>query len=855
MAEVKVYTPATITGLFSNYAEAVIGVGKGMFKALQNVRWADTGLLTLRQQIESRGSIASGTPRGIKGFFFNGTYTLFGSVYATGKTTVWKSTDGGANWTQITASSGQYGDTRLDYDGTNDYPTAFEVVYDPVSEKDVLIAQNGFDYPFVYNGTIGAKHRDISLPNNTGGMRTRLTWGAGLTVRDGTSTTLADDNAAARFFLADTSGASTTANKLNLTMSAATSGDDCSVTFSATADFTNARMVYIVVSADAISLKEFVSGVRVAAVISGSATTKVLYDPSSATYQRPEQVEAEGGSTQYSVLGYHVPADWHSAAVDRITFEWVSSKAATAGGLVTIVAICGSNTNSVQYAVKGGCEHAVSYYNSGTFAESPPIALPVETQLMTEVSATFEPDLRLPNEPSLYYTATIYYKNTTATERDRGVDRLNVYRREFGESIGVFTVNATIAAHAGSWAFSSGTAESQLSLTEAKETSQRNYRRVEPSAYVLPIPVARAMVNANGRLVCGGRGGDKADSPRMDSFRRIMASDFRTPFRFAEVPDTFDPFSAGYGDLPSGESCMALKAVGSDGSSSVYIVTNAAVHVAATHSPGTSLFLTRVLGVGTCSGPSVVEQRGVIYFVDTDGRVQRITGGRAEVISIPVDDVFQAVPSTRRGSITAAYFRDRIYFALTPTGGTLNTRILVFAESRDAWESLDTLGLSKDAAFMYAVPVASGTHDSPAGSTLYFLSSDTTANCCRYESASGTEDATSPISFTLTSGDLMASRDASGETGRITYKWGSILCAGNTGTLTVSTSYKRGTNGSNTITLSNSTAFDWADVKLTTADGNAPHASISFSGALGAGTAIRELAAWVDERPGAGRTE
>jgi hypothetical protein len=372
-----------VRGLASALSDGDLAPGSGLYRQLQNVRWADTGYLYVRQQTQALGNLGDGTVRGLKGFTFNGVRTLFGGVKSGGLVSVYKSTDLGTTWSAVTQTSGDYGDTRLS-EGAGDHLTSMAVVHDPTSGKDHLVVQNGVDFPLVYNGSSVAKHEPISLPPNLGGMRTRLSWAMALAVSDHAATTYSNFGGMA---LAD--GGTSPDNVVTLTINSSSVEDDAaSVTFTEAVDWSGARMVYFPVEGTSDAISSFVDNVKIE--VEGT-TPVVLYDPVTLTNPRPVVVP----QGQYSYIGYHVPSTWIDEDLDTVRFIWGSPTSPLATYELDILMMCCSNTGQANWAVNGACQHTVSYQHSVNRAESAGVVIPVQTQRLENLGTKRIPNVSL----------------------------------------------------------------------------------------------------------------------------------------------------------------------------------------------------------------------------------------------------------------------------------------------------------------------------------------------------------------------------------------------------------------------------------------------------------------------------
>jgi hypothetical protein len=813
----------------------------GYYNQLQNTRWADTGVLQVRAGIPAALSSAigaSGIWRGAMSSVFNNVHgTIFSTTKdSSNKTHVWSSTDG-ATFTEITASSGKYGDTRIVADGSNnDYATAFAVVHDKFTAKDVAVFQNGYDSPRVYDGTSFVKHEAVPLPTNTNFMRTFASWVNHVPI--GNPATFTVGGGGAGVVLTD-GGVASPNDYAHLVINAAATGDNAFFTITTPLHWESAKQIHFIIEATSDAIRTFVQGIKITVHDTGGLT-KSLYEPYDATvagsdaFPQPFQTSI-AGTSNWLVLSYPVPTDWITTTADKVTFTW--AQAASSGASVTVQVLSVAASNYAASAIMGGFQHALSYYNAASRAESPEIVLKAQTQMLqalgvrhSTISDSKSTDgILIPNDPALAYTATIYYRNTTDTQRDKGVDSLRVYRQDFGEDVFYYAKTITLATWAPStWSYSAGSASTLQNSTDGTDSGSRLFWLPSPGSFQQPIPIGRAMIAANQRLLVGAKTVDAAGTVA-DAYPRVCLSRAIIPFRFAEISDPNDPYSAAEDRLP-GENVQSFVAAPGEyvGSSSVICFTDSAAWSINTHVPSSSLLLTRVSTIGTNCPLSVVERDGRIYFIDTDMRVRRL--GQPGWISEDVDDKFQGIPSAYRRNVCGMWHNDRVYFAYTPLGGTANTRALIYSERVGAWESDDLLP-SQQADFFIRWVGSSGTYATSQDPRILYLNSSD-RKCYRYES--GTTDLGSKIAIVVTTGDLQKELWQAYTNKR----WG-IMCEAATDTLTGALSFKpipspTGlTGGANVLSSANTYDWAWSTVyKSGTVSAAGPAMSISITGSL-----------------------
>ena len=817
---VTVYEPlnAPIKGLATYKSAMALPPGSGYYKMLQNVRWGDDGILTVRGETQALTSALAANKQ-VRGFVSTTLNGLSGWLMASfkdtsgspRKTAVLGTYDPSAGFGGLTQTSGKYGDERLVADGSDsDYPTSFAVVHDRFDDSDLVVMQNGFDNPRVWNQANAVPHQAITPPDANSRWTAAFSFANFLTVSNAATftagptgsptswmSTLLDvsavsdsnwlgvyDNAvsyvvgqcvvyaeSAYVCILNSVGnlptdvvhwtiiANSASNNI-IRHSVTTSGSGAlagsqKFTFASTDWSTSRQMALGVRSSTAVGLGHFLRNYKV--TIFAGAVTYDVYDPSSTTTDQLIEVLVDSLTNTY-VLGFvldNAPAGF-TANVTAIQFTAVSSEIATAPYFLDVYTISGTGK------VPGGSQYAVSYYNSGSRAESYEQVLTTKTAQFEQSGGAPMQRLRVPSSDQLFFTVTLTFANTSATELGRGVDTLRIYRQDFGETAFTYCQGFAIASYGGSWTFTSGTAGSLRTCTDTTLDESRLAWLDSPGAFVQPIPIGRCMVAANNRLMVGGR------SLTKDAFNRVCVSKAGFPFRFTSAGvDVSDPTSAVEQLLPS-DNAQGFVACAASliGSSSVYLFTDKSVWLINTSVVASQAFLTRAASVGTTSPRSICEHQGTIYFLDTEMRVRRMNGNQIVPISLGwVDDKLNGIAVTMRNAVTGAWFNHRYYLAIPQGNATSNTNCLIWSEnagsssqsqqmyalygvvSGGAWETLDAFDSPSTGdgicSWNPGVSSVTGGYGLVGDSRLLILGSNTI--CYRFEVSGGGITATPAV--------------------------------------------------------------------------------------------------------------
>lgn len=693
-----------VLGLASRKSPVMLEPGKGLFSDISNLRWCRENTLSVRLGTAALAAAVSAgkTVWGGGCAVWNGQYDyqfvgLKDTAPATAKLHVWYTIDG-AIYNHATASSAKYGDCALlSESGTDkDCPLSVAVVHDRFTGRDAFVFQNGVDFPVIWPATNAStdavRHEPITPPPLDTRCKALFYWEDPLDISAG-AFTVDDSTTGAGWSMAET-GADPNAQVL---VGIGTGGGYTGtgkIIFGANKNWAASRQVILGVKVAGSGLDHFRSNAKITVVDSG-ARTAVIYDGADASKRDMVVVPIEQSNNNY-ILGLSLEFAnatasfaFGSIAEIHVTFNSDTPDPLT-GYALYITMVAGSGQ------VPGGSSYAISYFNSASRSESYEQVLLSKTKGLREMgSHTFLP-YDAPFSRDLYYKVDLHFLNTGSVDMGKGVDTLRVYRHESpipgvpgtGDPEGVFHYcqAIAIAAYSGGWAFSSGTAGSlRTNGTENTASESRLLWLTSPGAYHSCIPIGRAMCSANQRLIVGALDG-------VGAYPKVAGSRPGNPFRFTTAGYQLDDPETAFEDMIPGESIIAIVASSSSnvGSSTVMIFTNRSIQWLNTSAIGTTAFRSKLAGIGTGSPLSVVEQDGNVFFVDADLLAYRMGPMGIQRISLGfVDDKLGGCPDTRKHLISGAYYDFKYHIAYTPSGGTKNTRKLVWDDLRSAWESDD----------------------------------------------------------------------------------------------------------------------------------------------------------------------
>lgn len=806
-------------------AQAPSSLSPGEWALLQNIRQSSR-LIQVRGGTALLGTIlASSTFRGFWTGTLNGTYTIIVAVKESLETRVYKSTDGFATKTEITAASGQYGNTRFTDNGQL---LTFERVWNPIAfaSGDLLVMQNGTDAPRVYSvaGAITAIHEAIDPPLATQNFPVKYSLPFNFPVN--VTANLAHVNSGAA--LVSSNGGTTPNSYINLSVGTGTAlNDNSEITLSSTKTFfTNTSRMQWILGIDT-EYVEFLDKVKIEAKIAG-VLAATIHDPTSTVSAAPIAVPLSSDNKTLYVFDKGERAS--SITFDEILITWVAptNEAPSIVKVVKIFMIAGSGRNPGQTIFGTG------YRNSASFAESPGVAYTHYVgELVNNTGGPADNKATLPNDPSIYYDFSLPYKNTSTADRDKGVDLLNVYRkRPQDDRLSYFTA-VTIAAYAGSWAYSSTATDPLFHTPTGLETS---YDIPMPDGFHLPLPVAKAMKYANGRLFVG--------APSSGNYN-LMFSGIKQPFRFRR----FNREEDGPGALSiQGETVQAFAAVATStlGIDTIYAFTDQGLY-------GLSGLLTsqlsqqaRISDSGTLSPYSVQTMKNTVFWLDKEMQVRRMRFGSIEDLSRDsIDDLTRGIPGSRRAFVYGACNNERYFLGFTPSGATTNTRILVWEDRYQKW-SLDIPPKAMEGLLNWF----DGTNNKFRLLGAGIDGSD--LKSYEYDDPATSQDLGTNISVGLTSHEI---HDPMWDHKFFIRRIGVLVDDVSSGSISISRAYKpHGGTGASTINIDVSTnqAWRWDGNQTVTGTGNGVSCQITFTASLTAGTRFYSIVAERQER-GLGR--
>lgn len=245
--------------------------------------------------------------------------------------------------------------------------------------------------------------------------------------------------------------------------------------------------------------------------------------------------------------------------------------------------------------------------------------------------------------------------------------------------------------------------------------SSINFNREAPSAFQLPIPIARACLYAHNRAFVGGVKDDTSQFGLGD----IYYSWERNPFRWQQVQE--DELRGGYVQLGDEEVQAFLASASAQlGAGRVFCYSSKNLYSLGDSGPfatagfsASDLSRPVIIGPhGTLSPMSVAQGYNAIFWLDQDAQIMRFgPDGLRNICRQTVSSRTEAAVSSRKGRFSGAFRKDRYYFAYTPSAETENNRVLVWNEKMQAWESEDyeTVNANFENLMIYSTSSSSST--------------------------------------------------------------------------------------------------------------------------------------------------
>ena len=672
-------------------------------------------------------------------------------------------------WAEVTAASGAYGNTRMT--ATTDLFTFTPV--DSRSSEPTVVVQNGTDSPRLLLATQTATIAAIDAP--VAHETHKPTFGFSATYYVSAAST-ATNSAGARFAASQSNGS------YLFTFTTPTAGDTALIALDAgTVDFSAGKQAIMIID---------IGNCGEAAINSckwelrSGASYYVIHDPENGV---DSLVSTETDIPGIRMYGFAIDSlEGALTAVDALRLTVVHTNI-TAGATMRVGAIQAGGQ------VPGFAEYSISYGNTATMTESPGVVYRTPTQAVTLVEAFVAgtipdvfnlADFHYPLSEVFYYKVTLPTIRPSTTLRDAGVNTIYIYRKDPGETVGIYTNEYSCGTYSAGWAYAGGYASAaKVDQTENAAGWTRDDSREMPDAFNEPVPKGSCGIYAGSRQYVGTN--KQSGKP----YNVVKVSDKGEAFRFRSIPDLGNDNSGYMAELEGQEVVKGFL------SSSSSLLGNQNVYCFSTKSTYTiagSRFL-RISSIGCRAAQSIAEKRGRMFWLDNDISVRGSASSIENLSRGRIDDILNAATSTSK--MSGEIWKDRYYLAYS--GG-----VLVWSDLLGDWESRDTPGVQ---------PVKLLAWQVNGQSYLKFTSS--TGSLYVYES--GTTDAGAQIAF------LMQTPDMHGRNwNRATVEKPSVVCSDVNSedmTVTFTASSPAGTQaGTLSLDSGGSETITWREAKRST---------------------------------------
>lgn len=695
--------PGSIRGIRPDAAR--LALPEGIVGSSSNIRINGDGIARSRYGAKSVLSqvLASSSYRGSIDATFEGIHTLFVALENTGVIRVYKSTDAGTSFTEITASSGAYGNTRFPDNGT---PIYMQVVRDSgmltQGEQDALIMQDGVSSPRVYQKSGGATIGGfgtgygtsiILQPSQPEDVRARGYFPNQFDIQSGTAASWVNSDAAkmagstigavsSRYLQLDVKTTATTAQTSEVALASPTYGLDPSA------------------HGGSPQLVMFLSTETGKDIANWQSLKLDLYDgtnwvtawPGYATALTVDTGKTAGlaGATNIQQIHIEMPSGI-TAAVQKLRFTGPATSFAS-NQKFYLWALCGSGTldPATRFAIAFGGSDTRSLGISGYQTGEPigyaspvtPAYAPLSDAVMVQMVA------------GGLYSFSVDCKQQTNADLAAGVDYAYLYRQDAEQSQPYLVDRQKIAAYAAGWARVNVNVTTQRVNPFVFPYAVQDGIRQAPDGGSIVMPIATAMASANLRTFVAATS-------------RLYFSESGQPFAFRKavraLPYTTqaDPYSGSSTGF-DGETIMAIVPTGSgamttDDFGSIVGRAGSILIMTATKLYEISGYDAETLSVnqfkalhGTRSPFSVARSQYYTYWLGHDGQVVRYGPDGTQLIGLfKVTSKTQKIPGSRQIWARGASRDNRYFLAYSEAGGTTNAQALVWSEYLGEWETVD----------------------------------------------------------------------------------------------------------------------------------------------------------------------
>jgi len=691
---VPIFNPLTAPclGMFSGLAPS--GLKPGQFSLISNLRYDDASLTarqptTLRAATGLPGTAASA--RGLWSGFLNGVFYVIGAWVVTGgKVGIFYSTDGLA-FTEGTAASGAYGNSRM-VDPAR--PLVFATCNNIGDGLDYLFVQNGIDAPRFFGvATLNSTHARVIKQYSAPTWATATPISSSLNASPTMTVVTVDGGGSGDLTVSLVGSGPSAAAYLQIGVGV-TSGDGFVITTTSINGLAGQQLLF---ASDQATLNAWANWE--VQISQDDSTWFTVANPTSSTYNAPLRTPwtdpifgltgTTGGLGGEELVAFStgIFTNLFLAGCHYVKLIWVGPTVTTAIDTY-IHGIFGTGDLPAF-----GQTYAVTVSGVNGLSESPSVVYDTPSALsFTQCLGTHIPYLS-----GLYYNHSLSMQVPPLGDIQNGADTLNIYRQDLGGGTSddfFFQLGIEVAEFfSGAWVYSI----TATTTPPAPFFTYFNYgldieyvpqiSRYAPDAYAEVMPVGLAMTSSNGRLIVGG-------------VNFYYASEYTQPGRFREQLEflNLQPVERSATKVVlTGETVVGFATPSSSAlaSSTLFIFTQGRTY-ATSGFDGYSLSRPSCVAEIGCSAPgSIVQYKDSIFFLDDNQQLRKFSFGHAFLYGFSnaygyqlfqpigrrvVDDQTTGIPKARLPWVSSACTFDHLFMGYTPSGQTQNVNILVYDE-------------------------------------------------------------------------------------------------------------------------------------------------------------------------------
>jgi len=615
----------------------------------------------------------------------------------------------GSSWTELTAASGSYGNTRLN---NSTRVTFCKMHNDFFDQADGVYISNGTEVRF-YNAPNLYPVANVSPPTNGEQFKTIATYGSYWAVAASSGKTYT--NSGANFTLANTSSAPyTSANTCILLTrnTTAATNPTAQVAFSSGLSVTRDQF-WMVLEGTSTNIATFLDRIKIE--LSDGSTYVTIYDRSSTSSQFGNVVGTQtlvSGTTQIQHVVFGLESNTASIPTSTTTIRltWVGA-APTASVTLNILGMGlsgrfpGTSQWGIAYVAPGYVESG-GYLDTG-LAETPLLsAIGGPTQVTGSVAP---PNLGNPNGSFLYDYELMVSNGMPGSGSTPSVTAgmayaVNVYYRLAPGVPFQFHTPITFATPGGT--YNSANVNVKLSTYASDWSAILNGPEFATDGISLPSggnvapPASLCSAQYANRLFLGNV---YYNSSSKNSEVWFSWEDQMT--RFQPILETdengvTDGKSGGVATMPG--TVLGILHTGGQSAevSMLYVFTSTTAYTLGGINrwtepvdAGTFTKVAHFANHGVAGYRAYCAHLGMAYVVDQDGRLVLLSASKPILLGFNKFDVeLQNVPASYKGEISLVGRGPRVYVGYTPSGGTTNTRMLVYNTDLRELEAIDTSG-------------------------------------------------------------------------------------------------------------------------------------------------------------------